>query len=321
VTAHGESSDLAVGQAVQALRRSALRGRLLVFSATILWGTSAALARFVFHERHVPALTVVELRLVIASIVLALYLSLRRPARLRVARGDWGYFATLGLLGVAAIQGAYYYSISALGVGLAILLQYLAPVLIVLYEFLRGSRIRAHMVLAVAAAAFGTALVVGSVNPAAVHAKPLDWVIGFGQAFMFAFYIVFSKRGLERYAPETVLLYTFAIAAILWSIVTPPWRIVAAAYPAQLWWAFIALGLFSTLVPFSLFYAGLKHLTPSEAAIVATFEPVAAVLAAAIFLAEGLSLIQWIGAALVLAGAAVSSVRIHEALPAQPERS
>ena len=291
---------------------------MLVFAAALLWGLSATLARFVFHRRQVPALTVVELRLMIAVAFLGPWLALRRPARLVIRRSDLGSIVILGLFGVAAVQGSYYYSIAKLGVGLAILIQYLAPALILVFEFLRGSRIRPSQLLAVTAAVVGTALVVGTISASAMRISALDWCIGFGSAFAFAFYIVYSKGRLERYAPETILLYTFTIAASFWAIVTPPWKILSAGYGADLWLMFLALGLFSTLVPFTLFYAGLKHLSSSEASIVATLEPVVAVFTAAAFLGEGLRGLQWLGAALVLAGAASSSARKAKPLPAQP---
>ncbi|MBI1799373.1 MAG: EamA family transporter [Candidatus Eisenbacteria bacterium] len=300
--------------------RSAARGRLLVFGATFLWGTSATLARFVFQRRQIPVLTVVELRLLISVALLAPWLALRRPQSLRVARRDWGYFLILGLCGVAAVQGSYYHSISVLGVGLAILLQYLAPVLIVIYDAIRGKPVHSHTLIAVVAAVAGTALVVGNLDPAAIHARAVDWVIGFGSAFAFAFYVVFSKRGLERYSPETVLVHTFAIAGFFWAVVTPPWRILAAGYDGAAWLMFLALGVFSTLVPFSLFYAGLKRLSASDASIVATLEPVVAVFAAATLLGEWLRPLEWLGAALVLLAAGIASLRVPEALPAHPER-
>src|SRR5262249_45242096 len=120
--------------ASQESARSAAVGRWLVFAATIFWAATATLARFVFRDRHVPPLTVVELRLSIAAIVLFAFLLVRRRDALRIQRGDIGYFVLLGLLGVAAVQGSYYYSISKLGIGLAILIQYLAPTLIVAFE-------------------------------------------------------------------------------------------------------------------------------------------------------------------------------------------
>ena len=297
------------------------RGRALVFAATVFWGTSATLARYVFRDRHVPPLTAVELRLLVAVAVLGPWLAWRRPAALRVRRSDWAYLVTLGILGVAAVQGTYYYAIATLGVGLAILLQYVAPALLVGFEALRGARVRPSIVVAVVAALAGTALLVGGVGPQVLAIPARGWVAGFGSAFAFAFYIVFSKRGLARYSPETILFYTFVIAAAFWGCVTPLPRILEAGYDAPSWAIFIALGVFSTLVPFVCFYAGLRRLPPTQAGIVATMEPVVAVISAALFLGEGLRTLQWLGAALVLGAAVVASVEAPATVEAQAERA
>jgi drug/metabolite transporter (DMT)-like permease len=267
--------------------RDATRGRWLVFGAAFLWGTSATLARFVFRDRHAPALTAVELRLLFSVAILGPWLALRRPQALRIARSDWGYFLVLGLFGVAAVQGTYYYAISVLGVGLAILIQYLAPALIVGYGALRGMRVRVPTIVALVSAILGIALLVSNVDPVSLEAhppqvRPLHWAVGFGSTLSFAFYVVFSKRGLQRYAPETVLFYTFLVAGVFWAIITPPWRIIAAGYGADLWLMFAALGVFSTLAPFFLFNTGLRHLSAAEAGIIASLEPVVAALALAL---------------------------------------
>jgi len=286
---------------------SHLRGRLLVFAATFLWGTSAVLARHVFRASSVPPLTVVELRLLISVVMLGSWLAWRKREALRVERRDWGAFVLLGVVGVAAIQGGYYYSISVLGVGRAILIQYLAPTLIVIWEVMRGARPNGRVALTVAAALLGTALLVGNLGASRGDARPLDWAISFSTALTFAFYIVFSKRVLARYAPETVLLYTFLIAGTLWAIVTPPVRIAHAGYDANTWLLFVVLALASALVPFACFYAGLRRLSAAEAGIFATLEPLVAVLAAWIALGEGLDFVQWIGALLVVAAALMAS--------------
>jgi drug/metabolite transporter (DMT)-like permease len=278
-----------------------------VFAATVFWASTATLARFVFRDRHVPPLTVVELRLIVAAVVLLGILLVRRPQALRIRRADIGYFLVLGLFGVAAVQGSYYFSISKLGVGLAILIQYLAPTLIVAFELLRGRWVGWGMIGAVACATAGTALLVGGVNAEALHAKPLYWAISFASAFVFAFYIVYSKRGLQRYPPETVLFYTFAIAGTFWAVVTPPWKVVAAGYPPSIWGLFVVLGLFSTLVPFGLFYAGLRRLPAAETSVIATAEPLVAMLTAGVFLHERMRPIQLVGAALVLTAALMAS--------------
>ena len=298
-----------------------LLGRWLVFLATVFWGTTATLARSVFRDDRVPAQTVVELRLTIAAGLLFVWLAARNRAALQVRPGDRLYLVILGLFGVAAVQGSYYYSISKLGVGLAILLQYVAPSLIVLWEIARGRRPSPPTVIAVTLALAGTALLVGGIDTAAIHASALDWTVGASSAVIFAFYVLASKRALARYAPETVLVYTFAIAAAFWAAVTPPWRIVAAGYSGRLWFKFALLGVFSTLVPFRCFYAGLKRLPPVEAGVIATAEPVVAILSAFLLLGEGLKPGQMLGAALVIGAAMLASSGHPETVAAGVERS
>src|SRR5262245_14048074 len=172
LSAHSGSSAAASSS------RSLARGRALVFAATVFWGSSATLARFVFRDRAVPPFTAVELRLVIAVALLGAWLAWRKPAALRVRREDWGYFVLLGLFGVAAVQGTYFYAIATLGVGLAILLQYLAPALIVGFDLLRGRRVHARVLAAVVAAIAGTALLVSGVGHRAQAIPLRDWLVG-----------------------------------------------------------------------------------------------------------------------------------------------
>lgn len=291
----------------------------MVFGAAFSWGTSATLARYLFRDLDIAPLVAVELRLTIAVLMMAPWLALRRPQSLRIARRDTLYLVVLGLVGVAAIQGTYYYTISVLGVGLAILLQYVAPSLIVLYAALRGARIDPVTGLSVVAALAGTALLVGNVEPRALEASPLAWTIGALSAVVFAFYIVFSKRAVMKYPPETVLFYTFLVAAAFWMLIIPPTHILAAGHPASTWLLFVVLSVFSVTVPFALFYGGLKRLSATETSILATFEPVVAVVSAALVLGEGLRAGQWLGAVLVL-GAALLATRIEfgEAGPRHP---
>jgi drug/metabolite transporter (DMT)-like permease len=304
--------DPVIPSAETSHRREGTRGFWLVLGAAFFWGTSATLARHVFRDRHVPPLTVVELRLLIAAILLGAWLAWRRPASLRVAPRDAGYFLVLGVLGLAAVQGCYYYSISILGVGLAILIQYLAPSLIVGLDLLRGRRVSALTLVAVIAALAGTALLVGNIDPTALHVGPLQWIVSFGATLSFAFFILFSKRGLARYRPETVLFYTLCVASVFWAVVTPPWKIIAAGYGRDLWSIFLALALCSTLIPFALFYSGLRRLPAARVGVISTIEPVVAVVSAAIFLGESLRPIQNLGALFVLGAAALSSSEPHE---------
>ncbi|NOT33471.1 MAG: EamA family transporter [Candidatus Eisenbacteria bacterium] len=314
---------LATAAAAAATRRAG-NGRWLVAGAATLWGTTATLARFVFHDRSVSPFVVVELRLAIAVAVLGLWLAIRDPSAFRVSASALLELVVLGAVGVTLVQVSYYYSIAHLGVGLAILLQYLAPSLIVALHLIRRQPTRRETALAVLMAASGTALLVSRVPREAADATPLQWAVSFASAAFFAGYILLSKRILKTHRPETTLFYSFSTAAVVLAIVAPPWRIAAAGYGADLWLMFVALGLLSTLAPFVLFNFGLQRMPAAEAGIVATLEPVVAVISAWVFLGERLESLQWAGAALVLSAAVLASgaeTPTAKRIPATPRQS
>jgi drug/metabolite transporter (DMT)-like permease len=84
-----------------------------------------------------------------------------------------------------------------------------------------------------------------------------------------------------------------------------------------MWGLFLAIALGSALVPFGLFYAGLARLAASRAGIVALLEPIVAIGSAALFLHEGLSVSQSLGALLILVGVGLAS-RAHAATLIEP---
>ncbi len=273
----------------------------------MLWGTSATLARWTM-KHDVPPLTVVELRLAISVVLLAGIFALFRPALFRIGRGDVLPLLLLGTFGIAAVQGSYYTNVSWVGVNLAILLQYLAPTLVVAYEALAARRSpRPLELVALACATLGVALLVLADGAAVARANPRGIALGLASALFFAFYIVYAKRLLARLSPYTVLFYGFLVATLFWMVFHPPGIIVAAHYDARAWGLFLVIALGSALVPFGLFYAGLARLDASRAGIVALLEPIVAIGSSALWLREGLTLSQAVGAALILLGVGLST--------------
>ncbi len=280
-------------------------GLLLVVGACVLWGTSATLARWAM-QRDVPALVIVELRLMISVVLLAVGFALLRPALFRIARGDVLPLLILGTVGIAAVQGTYYTNVGLVGVGLAILLQYLAPALVVAWEALVRRRMPPRgRVLALSLATAGVALLVLADGAAVARANPLGVAIGLASAGFYAFYIVYSEGLVARLSPWTVLFYGFLVAGLFWMFFVPPWDIANAHYVGAQWTTFITIALGSALVPFALFFAGLKRIGAARAGIVALLEPIVAIGSAALFLREGLSPAQGAGAVLILVGVGI----------------
>src|SRR5437763_5257371 len=77
--------------AAQATGHARTAGRWLVLAAALCWGTTATLARSVFRDDGVPALTVVELRLAFAAALLFLWMAARKRDALRLRRNDLFY--------------------------------------------------------------------------------------------------------------------------------------------------------------------------------------------------------------------------------------
>lgn len=245
----------------------------------------------------------VETRLAISSLALGAWMLVFRRQDLVVDRRHWLRLAILAVVGVATVQASYYTTVSLVGVGLAILLQYLAPGLVVLYEWATGrAPLTRQKIVALALTTAGTALLVLGDPGGVVRAKPLGVALGLVSAVCFAFYMLSAKSAVRRLPILTVNFYGFAGAALLWALVVPPWKLAAAHYGGTTWALLLAVAVFSVLVPFGLFYRGIARLDTWRVALTAMLEPVVAALSAWLFLGEGLAPAQWLGAGLLLLG-------------------
>jgi probable blue pigment (indigoidine) exporter len=103
-------------------------------------------------------------------------------------------------------------------------------------------------------------------------------------------------------------------------VTLPPSKVLATASQPGVAAGFLVLGVFSTLVPFALFYSGLRRLPSSEAGVIATSEPVIGIVTAAVALGEVLEPMQLLGAVLVLAAALLASRSQPETAEAAVER-
>lgn len=293
------------------VRAHPLRGYLYIASATFLWGVSATLGRAAFTGRLLPqgrALAPIDPLILSQSratfsllVLLPLLLLLRGWRRLRLPASDLGRMFLLGILGVAASNYFYYLAIQRTNVATAIILQYTAPVWVLLYAFARRQhRPTLQRVAAVGLAVAGIALVIGTFSPGGFRLDALGVAVALLAAFSFAFYNVGGHSLLSRYDRWTVLLYTILSASLFWVILNPPWKVVAAHYSTEQWLFLLSFSLISVLGPFAFYFAGLQHLEPTRAIVVSCLEPVFSIVIAAVALGELLRPLQAMGIVLVL---------------------
>ena len=207
----------------------------------------------------------------------------------------------LGVLGVAASNYLYYLSIQRTNVATAIILQYTAPVWVLLYTVARGlQRPTLRRIAAVGLAVTGIAVVIGIFGSGGFRLDAIGVMAALGAAFSFAFYNIGGHSILARYDRWTVLMYVILSASLFWIIVNPPWKIAAAHYSGNQWFFLLLFSLLSVLAPFALYFAGLQHLEPTRAIVVSCLEPVFSIVIAAGVLGEVMRPLQTVGIALVL---------------------
>ena len=284
---------------------------MYIASAAFLWGVAANLGRAAFTGRLLPQgqtlrpidpLILSQSRTTFSFVILLLVLLLFRGRKsLRLPAADLVRMFVLGILGVAASNYLYYLAIQRTNVATAIILQYTAPVWVLLYTFVRGlQKPTLQRIAAVALAVSGIALVIGIFGSGGFRLDAIGVLASLAAAFSFAFYNIGGHSILARYDRWTVLLYVILSASLFWLVVNPPWKIAAAHYSNAQWLFLLAFSLISVLAPFSLYFAGLQHLEPTRAIVVSCLEPVFSIVIAVVALGELLRPLQTLGIVLVL---------------------
>lgn len=300
---------------------------MFIAAATLLWGVSASLGRAVFTGKlplpgeashPIDPLILSQTRTSFALLVLLPLLVGRRGwQRLKLPTSDLIQCLILGMLGVAASNYFYFVAIQKTSVAIAIVLQYTAPVWVLLYVVARGQqKLSLQKVAAVLVAVAGIFLAIGMIGGKSAAPLRLDsygLIAAVLASFSFAFYNVGGHSILARHDRWRVLVWTLTSAAVFWLIVNPPWKVVAAHYtPAQ--WAFLfVFSMISVLGSFSLYFLGLQHLEPTRAIIASCLEPVFSILLAAVLLGEGVRPIQTLGSVLVLSAIVIVQLPGREA--------
>ena len=273
--------------------------------AAACWAASAVIAAGAF-ERGMSPERLAESRVITSLLPLAAYLAIARRDLMWPPRGALPAVVAFGAC-LVAVNFAYYVAISRVPVGVAIALQYTAPVLILVATAL-ASRRSPHAVvwLAGGMTLAGAVLVSGAVAGGAATG-PMDGIgllAGIGASVTFAGYLLTAELSGRRGAhPVTTLFIGFLVAAVIWAAVLPfwDWPFELLADP-QVAWRVVAVGLVGTLLPFALTVAALRWISSALAGIATTTEPVLAAALAWVFLGQALSVAQLIGGALVVAG-------------------
>jgi drug/metabolite transporter (DMT)-like permease len=293
--------------------RRPLRGYAMVTAAALLFAANGVVSKVILAN-GVSSARLAQVRSTGALVVLAVAILLVRPRLLRIGGRELAFLAVFGIAGLAAVQLFYFLAIHRIAIGIALLLQYLAPLLVALWaRYVMHEPVRRRIWVALACALCGLSLMVEVWNGLALDAAGVFFSLA--AAVAFATYILLAERAVARRDPFSVSLYGFLFAALFWAIVQPWWRFPTGvpgretsllghleAVHAPVWALMTWMILLGTIVPFGLVVAALRDIPATRAGIVAMLEPVAGTVIAYAWLGETLSTVQILGGLVVLAG-------------------
>jgi drug/metabolite transporter (DMT)-like permease len=254
-------------------------------------------------------------------VLLPVLVGLRGWQRIKLPMPDMVQCLVIGMLGVAASNYFYYVAIQKTSVAIAIIVQYTAPVWVLLYVVARGQqKLSLQKVSAVGVAIAGIVLtigIVGAKSSSPLHLDSYGLFAALLASFSFAFYNVGGHRILARHDRWRVLIWTLTSASAFWLIVNPPWKVIAAHYAVAQWGFLFVFSMISVLGSFSLYFLGLQYLEPTRAIITSCLEPVFSILLAAALLGEGVRPVQTLGIVLVLAAIVIVQLPGRDATAAR----
>lgn len=287
------------------MTRTEIDGCLYILTGATLWGLSSTVAKALFNIGISP-FQLVSIRLPLASLILLATLLVYDRKRLIVSRKDIPYFILLGTVGVVGNQLTFYFTISRIQVGPAVLIQYIAVLWITLFAVLFQKEPFSRSTLAaMVLAILGCYFVVGGYRTDLLRLNRVGILSGVVSSFFVAFYALYGEKGLKRYDAWTIILYGFAFGGLSCWIASPPLEIFEVSYPLKIWVAFLYIAIFATLIPFGLYFKGIDRLRATRASIIGTWEPVMSCITAYFILREVLEPLQILGGLAVIAAVIV----------------
>jgi drug/metabolite transporter (DMT)-like permease len=289
------------------------RGELLLFLAAIIFAFNGVVSKWVLLS-DINSLRLTQVRTTGATVLILLYMLVRKRDQIKIPRHLVRKMLVFGVIGVAAVQGFYFYSISKLPVSIALIIEFTAPIWITLYlRFVKKESVAKSMWYGLFLG-FGGLILVGQVWQG-LTLNGLGLISSIIDALSLAFYFYQASQLRKEVSGETLVLYGMGVTAIFFAIITPWWSYPFHIFTDKIdltgkftghtapgWILILWVIIMGTVVPYVLVTTAMKDINASTASIIGMLEPIFAGIFAWVMLSETFSVIQMIGGAIVLVG-------------------
>ncbi|MFS0871355.1 EamA family transporter [Paenibacillus xylanilyticus] len=287
------------------MARSKISGILLVLTGAICWGIGGTVSQKLFQLDGIEVNWYVTVRLLSAGMLLLVIQSCTRERSQIIDvwrnKKTAAQLILFGLVGMLAVQYTYMASIKHGNSAVATLLQYLSPVMIMIYIVLRKQSALTRKDLACAVLALGGCFLLltnGSVTRLSVSWLAVIW--GLLSGVSAAFYTLYAVQLIKKFDSLVVVGWAMIIGGLGLSFIHPPWKADFAGITLETYSYLIFTIIFGTMIAFWFYIASLKSLTPKETSLLGSAEPLAAVGTTVIWLHEPFGFYQWMGTACII---------------------
>lgn len=263
--------------------------------ASVMLAFNSIFAKFAYQTGLDPN-TFTMLRLAVAALVLwGVFLLFGRP----YIRIPWVVLGSCALMAAAntVAQLSYYWGLTRLPAGVATLLLYMYPAVVILLLRLRGEPFTRRRMVRLAIALAGVGLLV---DPTGRSVQLSGVILVSIAVFTYALYLVLGQIVIHNVDPRTVALYVISIMAVMATGV----RLVlgGSALPTTWagWWPVLGVALLGTVVTRLTMFTSIKYIGSTQTALIGVVEPLTTVLLARVFLGEVMAPIQWLGGILIV---------------------
>ena len=280
------------------------KGLLMVIAGAAMWGGSGVAGQYLLQDCGVSTGWLVVTRMLLAGLILLGLDALCHRDGIFVIwrdRKDVRELLIFSIAGMLAVQYTYFACIKAGSAAAATVLQYLMPIVIILYTAAATRRMpRRIEILCVALAVGGTFLLVthGSMDTLSVPWDAVCW--GLSSAVAAAVYTMTPKRLIRKWRATLVVGWGMLIGGVVLAVCFPPWQAeIRWTMTAGLVYAYIIL--FGTVIAFACYLGSLQYLQPAETSILGSAEPLAAILLSVTLLHIAFTPFDLLGALSILA--------------------
>ncbi|MFG1948033.1 DMT family transporter [Nonomuraea sp. NPDC048826] len=303
-------------------------GLAMAFVSSLCFAFSGNMAKYL-NEVGLAPLEAVWVRMAGAGVLLLAVLAVVKPSALRIARSRLPFFGVYAVVAVAGVQSLYFAAITRLPVGIALLLEFMAPVMVVAWvRIVRKVRLARAAYIGAVVAVAGLAIVVEAWQGMRLDALGLILALLAGACA--AGYFLMSDSFADDVDPLGLIAWGMTGAAVVLAPIARPWDISWDAFtltaapggatPLPVLGAYLWMVVVATVLAYILGVNAVRRLSAAVGATVATLEVIFGSIIAWVLLGQTLGAYQIVGGLIVLSGALLAQTATisRQAAPADP---